>query len=102
MKVLWLLVLLAVAFSLPGPTGAVVQAQACDWSPSNACPAPGVAPGASSYPCYPGQIKGDRNSTEYHLPSQASYPGIGSGPFANAWCFSTEAEAQSLGFRRAP
>ena len=101
MKAVLLLVTMALALSLPAPSGAVVRAQACDWSPSSGCPAPGVAPGASSYPCYPGQIKGDRNRTVYYLPSQASYPGIGSGAFANAWCFSTEAEAQSLGFRRA-
>ena len=99
MKALLLLVTVALAFSLPAPTGAVVQAQACDWSPSNDCPAPGVRPGAASYPCNSGQIKGDLTSTGYYLPSQAAYAGVGSGQ--NVWCFSTEAEAQALGFRKA-
>jgi hypothetical protein len=95
-----LLVALALALSLPAPHRAIVRASACDWSPSSGCPAPGVGPGAPSYPCYPGQIKGDRNSMTYHLPGQGSYQGTGGGSFANTWCFSAEEEAQSLGFRR--
>ena len=101
MKVCLLVVVLALACSLAIPSSARAQPQLCDWSPSSQCRAPGILAGAPSYPCYPGQIKGDRDSLSYHLPSQASYPAVGAGPGADVWCFDSEAEAQSLGFQRA-
>ena len=96
MKACLLVVALALTCSLALPFSARAQ----QTRPSTTSPAPGVPPGAPSYPCYPEQIKGDWNSMIFHLPWQASYSGIGSGPSQNVQCFDSEAEAQSFGFRR--
>jgi hypothetical protein len=37
----------------------------------------------------------------YHLPSQPSYRSVGSGFDADVWCFDSEQQALSYGFRRA-
>lgn len=59
-------------------------------------PAPGVARGDPSWPCAPGQIKGNRNSGIYHVPSGDFYART----YANVICFDTEGQAQAAGFRR--
>lgn len=58
-----------------------------------------IPPGAAvgSAPCQPGQIKGNRTSHIFHLPSQRDYERTKD----NVTCFNTEAEAQAAGFRRA-
>ncbi|HVE74176.1 MAG TPA: hypothetical protein VNA30_03675 [Mycobacteriales bacterium] len=68
MNVFSALVILALACSVAAISPARAEAQACDWFPSTACPAPELRRGAASYPCYPDQIKGDLNSMTYHLP----------------------------------
>jgi hypothetical protein len=102
MKPFFLLVAIALVCSLAPSSGGVAVAQACASFPSNDCPAPGVSLSAPSYPCYPGQIKGDWNGMLYYVPWQPAYPGIGSTLRSNAWCFNSEAEAQYFQFQRAP
>jgi micrococcal nuclease len=52
---------------------------------------------ADAAPCSPGQIKGNRNSRIYHLPTGGSYVQTK----ANVQCFDSEGEAQAAGYRRA-
>lgn len=51
----------------------------------------------SSYPCIDGQIKGNRNSGIYHVPSGQFYAITK----ANVVCFNSEQEALNAGFRKA-
>jgi hypothetical protein len=48
-------------------------------------------------PCEIGQIKGNRDSKIYHIPTGGSYARTKN----KVDCFATEAEAQAAGFRRA-
>ena len=73
-------------------------ASACEWAPSSQCPAPSVA---GSHPCYANQVKANWATMTYHLPSQPSYRSVGSGLDADVWCFDSEQQALSYGFRRA-
>lgn len=54
-------------------------------------------PIADAYPCLPGQIKANRNSNIYHVPTGVSYAKTR----ANVLCFDTEAAAQAAGYNRA-
>ncbi len=57
----------------------------------------GSATDTDWYPCAEGQIKANRNSSIYHVPSGQSYAKTR----LNVQCFGTEAQAQEAGFRRA-
>jgi hypothetical protein len=81
-------------------TARPASAQACEWFPSSACPAPGQR-GTTNYPCFDDQVKGDWNTMTYHLSSQASYAGRGTTPTSDIWCFDQELEARNRGFRAA-
>ena len=98
MKAFLQLGVLALACLVVPPSGEPARAQACASFPSSDCPAPGVAPGEPSYPCFPGQIKGDRNSMNYYRPWEQLYPATGAGSRSNTWCFNSDAEAGSFGF----
>ncbi|MHB1134906.1 MAG: sunset domain-containing protein [Chloroflexota bacterium] len=50
-----------------------------------------------SYPCRPGQLKGNNNSMIYHSPGQRDYERT----YANVTCFDTAAQAEAAGFRAA-
>lgn len=52
---------------------------------------------SGSYPCADGQIKGNRNSGIYHVPSGSSYANTTD----NVVCFNNESEAVNAGFRKA-
>jgi hypothetical protein len=95
-----LIVVLALACLVAPQASAPAQAQACQWYPSNACPAPGSA--YPDYPCFPGQIKANLNSRIYHMPGQRYYGITGSGATSNVWCVdpANEWEVQSWGYRR--
>ena len=81
-------------------TARPASAQACEWFPSSACPAPGQR-GMTNYPCYYEQIKGDWNTMTYHTSYQPSYAGRGTTPTSDIWCFDQEFEARGRGFRAA-
>ena len=49
------------------------------------------------YPCQEKQIKGNKNSKIYHLPTGDFYPKT----FQEVTCFNTSAEAEAAGFRAA-
>lgn len=49
------------------------------------------------WPCEKGQIKGNRNSDIYHIPTGRSYAKT----FKNVQCFDTAAEAEAAGYRAA-
>jgi hypothetical protein len=51
---------------------------------------------ADARPCAVGQIKGNRNSMIYHVPSGEWYARTHN----NVICFNTEAEAEAAGFRK--
>ncbi|MHB1158792.1 MAG: sunset domain-containing protein [Chloroflexota bacterium] len=77
-----------------------------DGPTATATPGPvGIAPpmdatqprASDSYPCRPGQIKGNRDSMIYHVPGGQSYDRTRK----NVRCFDTEAEAAGEGYRRA-
>lgn len=77
---------------------------------ATAAPAPASSAGAAaiptadtkgSYPCQPGQIKGNLNKSSsgdyiYHVPGGQFYERT----YANVRCFNTEQEAVAAGFRR--
>ena len=67
---------------------------ACDapW-PVSPTPLPDMI---GSWPCEPGQTKGNRNSGIYHPPGGSYYART----YANVQCFDTEAEAAAAGFWR--
>jgi hypothetical protein len=67
------------------PTPALTQTSA---------PAPNAQ--ADAQPCQVGQIKGNRNSMIYHVPSGEWYART----HKNVTCFDTEEEAQAAGFRK--
>lgn len=56
-----------------------------------------VVVASGSYPCADGQIKGNRNSGIYHVPSGNSYANTTD----NVACFNNEDEAVNAGFRKA-
>lgn len=61
---------------------------------------PTVAPrvtSVASQPCLVGQVKANRNSGIFHVPTGASY-GVTT---VNVQCFDTAAQAQAAGFRQA-
>jgi len=92
--------ILALAPWLTSPHTSAVVAQACASFPSTDCPAPGVPRGALSYPCYPGQIKGDWYSMNYYVPAHPDYSSIGSALRSDTWCFDTISQAQDLRFSK--
>lgn len=76
--------------------------------PAQQAPAPTKAPVAveqpaapaqdvGSAPCAAGQIKGNRNSSIYHVPGQQAYATT----YKNVQCFDTEAQAKAAGYRKA-
>ena len=98
MRASFIFAALALACTLTLPFSEPVQANACASYPSSDCPARGVQPGAASYPCFGGQIKGDWYRGRYYTPGSVSYAGIGSGPGSDVWCFNYVEEAEGLGF----
>ena len=98
MRVIVALVILTVACLVVAVPAGSVEAQGAD-CPSSACPA--VPRGAPSYPCLPGQVKGDWSSMLYHVPTLASYAAVGSGFSSDIACFSDEHQALDYGFRPA-
>lgn len=69
-------------------------------APPVAAPAPSSTPAASgdanaAAPCQPGQVKANRNSGIYHVPTGAHYAVT----TANVECFDTEAAASAAGYR---
>ena len=91
------LVLVAVVFASLAAAVLVQPASACEWVPSSDCPAPSAA---GSHPCYANQVKANWGTMTYHLPAQPSYRSVGGGPEADIWCFDSEQQALSYGFRR--
>ena len=65
-------------------------------TPLTAQPTGVTNPQADARPCAVGQIKGNRNSMIYHVPSGEWYARTHN----NVICFNTEAEAQAAGFRK--
>ena len=102
MRASLLLAVLALACSLTPPFVASARAQECGLNspPSNDCPARGVSPSATSYPCYSGQIKGDWYSMRYYQPWQSSYATIGRREGSDVSCFSSAEDAEGVGFSR--
>ncbi len=55
-----------------------------------------VVPNGPSYPCEVGQIKGNKNSGIYHVPTGGHYAQT----FRNVTCFNSEDDARNAGFRK--
>lgn len=98
MKASFALAALALACSLTLPFSEPAQANACASYPSSDCPARGVQPGATSYPCFGGQIKGDWYSMRSYAPRSPLYSRVGAGSGSDVWCFDYAYEAEGLGF----
>src|SRR5438067_538204 len=96
MRRLLLAASLACACLLAPQSGSPSQAQACQWFPSSACPAIGVACGSYSYPWYAGQIKDNLRPAIYHLPGEESCRILGNGVTSKAWCGWAENEAEFI------
>jgi len=75
----------------------VVDAPAAAPAEVPAVEVPVSQPGDESYPCAPGQLKGNRDSKIFHSPGGASYAKTQ----ADVRCFATSADAEAAGYRAA-
>lgn len=98
MKASFVLTALALACLLFLPFSEPARANACASYPSSDCPARGVPPGASSYPCFAGQVKGDWNTGQYYTSRSPFYGQIGSGQGSDVSCYDYPGDAEAVGF----